>query len=58
MLFIQVKLVLKEKKDRVKGLGYNYTFLTSDLFIWMCHFTVSWETAQGLYVYSDERRCD
>lgn len=47
------------EKETVKGLGYNDTFQTSLFFIWMCHFTVSWETALGLYVYSDERRrCD
>lgn len=45
-------------KDRVKGASYNYTFLASDLFIWICHFTVSWETALRPTVYSDEIRCD
>lgn len=44
------------EKETVKGLGYNNIFLTSLVFlIRMCHFSVSWETALGLYVYSDER---
>lgn len=47
------------EKETVKGLVYNNTFLTSIFFIWICHFTVSCETALRLYVYSDERRrCD
>lgn len=44
------------EKETVKGLGYNNIFLTSLIFlIRMCHFSVSWETALGLYVHSDER---
>lgn len=31
---------LEGEKETVKGLGYNYTFLTSLFFIQMCHFTV------------------